>query len=116
GAYFAVAVLEAGHAEDAAYLNFRGMAPVAASPVNNHQTPMAVFYMENPNDTERSDDNAERVVQGYRNANMCADTTQPYDGVASCNSSSGGAPVDSGCVSYDGCTHPTVWCSHNDQS
>src|SRR5690606_38825496 len=51
GAYFAVATLEAGHAADAEYLNFRGMAPVAASPVNNHSTPMPVLYMENPEDT-----------------------------------------------------------------
>lgn len=116
GAYFAVALLEAGHAADAEYLNFRGMAPVAASPVNNHSTPMPVLYMENPEDTERSDNNASTVVNGFRTANMCSDTTRPYEGVDGCNSSSGGAPVNSGCIAYEGCTHPTVWCSHDDQA
>jgi predicted esterase len=62
GAYFAVALLQADHAADAEHLNLRGMAPVAASPVNNHSTPMAVLYMENPNDSERGDDNAPTVV------------------------------------------------------
>lgn len=116
GAYFAVALLEAGHAADAAYLNFRGMAPVAASPVVNHSTPMPVLYMENPADTERSDNNASTVVQGFRNANMCSDTTQPYAGADGCTSSSGGAQVNPNCVIYDGCSQPTVWCSHDDQS
>lgn len=116
GAYFSVALLEAGHTADAAHMNFRGMAPVAASPVNNHSTPMPVLYMENPNDSERSDNNAPTVVGGFRSANGCAETSQPYDGAEACNSSSGGAQVNAGCISYDGCDQPTVWCSHNDQS
>lgn len=116
GAYFAVALLTADHAEDAEYLNLRGMAPVAASPVGNHTTPMPVMYIENPADTERADDNASTVVGGFRNANGCSETTQPWDGAESCNSSSGGAMVDPGCISYDGCAQPTIWCSHNDQA
>ena len=24
--------------------------------------------------------------------------------------------VDPGCIIYDGCTVPTIWCSHNDPS
>ncbi len=77
---------------------------------------MPVFYMENPNDSERVDDNAATVVAGFRAANSCSDATSPYEGVESCNSSSGGAMVDPGCVVYEGCTYPTIWCSHDDQS
>jgi polyhydroxybutyrate depolymerase len=116
GAYFAVAILEAGHASDAEHLNMRGMAPVAASPVNNHATPMPVMYIENPADTARDDNNAPMVVAGFRSANMCDDTTKPYEGVDACNSSSGGAAVNSNCSIYDGCSQPTIWCSHNDQA
>lgn len=116
GAYFSVALLESRNAADAAHMNFRGIAPVAASPVNNHATPMPVLYMENPNDTERQPNNAPTVVGGFRRANGCSDTSRPYEGVMACNSSSGGASVNAGCIAYDGCSQPTVWCSHDDQA
>lgn len=116
GAYFAVALLTENHSADAEHLNLRGMAPVAASPVGNHTTPMPVLYIENPADTERNDDNAPTVVAGFREANGCAEATAPWDGAEACNSSSGGAMVDAGCIAYDGCSEPTIWCSHNDQS
>lgn len=116
GAYFSVALLTSNHSADAEHLNFRGIAPVAASPVNGHATPMAVLYMENPADTERADDNAPRVVEGFRGANGCSESTQPWDGANSCSSSSGGAMVDPGCTVYDGCSEPTIWCSHDDQA
>ena len=28
----------------------------------------------------------------------------------------GGPTVDPGCIIYDGCKVPTIWCSHNDPS
>ena len=34
-----------------------------------------------------------------------------------CNSTDSGRPVvDPGCIIYDNCTVPTIWCSHNDPS
>ena len=37
-----------------------------------------------------------------------------YTPVASCNSLFDGKPVNPGCISYQGCSEPTIWCSHND--
>ena len=45
---------------------------------------------------------------------MCADTGTTYAPVMACKSAQNGAAVDPGCIIYDKCTVPTIWCSHND--
>ena len=47
---------------------------------------------------------------------MCADTSKPYTPVMTCKSTDRAPLVDPGCIIYDGCTVPTIWCSHNDPS
>ena len=60
---------------------------------------------------------ARDTVADFRASNMCADTSKPYTAVASCKSTDSGNPtVDPGCIIYDNCTVPTIWCSHNDPS
>jgi poly(3-hydroxybutyrate) depolymerase len=92
-------------------VNFKAVAPVAASNYGAIMKPTAVMYIQGENDSVRNSDGAD-VVARFTAANMCMTGTMPYDGVASCNSS--GTMVDPGCVSYQGCSQPTVWCSHND--
>lgn len=112
GAFFAVGILADNHTADAEYFGFKGMAPVAASPAGNLTTPMPMMYIESLQDTERADNNAQQVLGEIRSANMCSgDTNTPFD-VPGC--SSGGTQVNPGCVIYDGCSVPTIWCNHND--
>ena len=112
GAYFAVATLANNRTADADKLGFKAMAPVAASPAGTLTTPMPMLYIESLQDTERGDNNARDVLAQVRSANQCSgDTSMPFS-VPGCNS--GGTQVDPGCVIYDGCSVPTIWCNHND--
>lgn len=110
GAQFIVQLLQANHATDAAHLNFRGVAPVAAS-AYRHSTSMPVMYIQNQLDTVRNSSGKD-VVDDFVAANKCSAEATPYEGVSSCQSS--GTQVDPGCVQYGSCDEPTVWCSHND--
>jgi len=92
-------------------LNFKAVAPVAASNYGAIASPIPVMYIQGKMDNQRNSDGAE-VVQRFRTVNTCGSMTMEYPGVASCQSS--GVNVSPGCVSYQGCTKPTVWCSHND--
>jgi polyhydroxybutyrate depolymerase len=109
GAQFVVQLYQGNHSADAAHFNFRGVAPVAAS-AYNHSESVAVMYIQNQNDTVRGGSGKD-VVDDFVAANQCANTSAPYAGVDTCQS---GGTVDPGCVQYDSCSVPTVWCSHND--
>lgn len=114
GAQFLVNVLS--HRTDAEHIKFKGVAPVAADPYNV-ALPTPVMYIAGQNDTERSAMSASNTVARFRTANMCQTTSMPYTAVMGCNSTDSGRPmVDPGCIIYDGCTVPTIWCSHNDPS
>ena len=63
---------------------------------------------------QRSADSAKNTVAAFRKDNMCADTSMPYTPVMHCKSGQDGSDVDPGCIIYDKCTVPTIWCSHND--
>lgn len=109
GAQMLVNVLS--HKSDAQHLNFKAVAPVAADPFNVAVT-IPVMYIDGIGDTERSADSAKNAVAKFRTANKCADTSKPYTAVAGCQSS--GKTVDPGCIIYDNCMAPTIWCAHND--
>ncbi len=108
GAQMVVQILT--HEDDAKYLNFKGVAPVAASDYGAIAVEVPVMYIQGKMDTERGEDGASTVAR-FRSANGCDMNATTYD-VMGCQS--GGTSVDPGCVEYDGCNVPTVWCSHND--
>jgi polyhydroxybutyrate depolymerase len=109
GAQMIVQIL--ARAEPTEHINFKAVAPVAASNYGALSTAIPVMYIQGAMDSERDSDGAD-VVARFTTANGCSMNTAPYAGVESCMSS--GRAVDPGCVSYDGCTVPTVWCSHDD--
>jgi poly(3-hydroxybutyrate) depolymerase len=114
GAQMLVNIL--AHKTDAQHLNLKGVSPVAADPFNV-AVPMPVLYIDGKMDNQRSPTSASDAVARFRTANMCTTTSQPYTAVMTCNSTDSGHPlVDPGCIIYDGCTVPTIWCSHNDPS
>ena len=112
GAQMLVNILS--HKSDADHLNLRGISPVAADPYNV-AVPMPVLYIDGKNDNQRSADSAKNTVAKFRASNSCMDTSKPYAPIMGCNSTESGHPaVDPGCIIYDGCSVPTIWCSHND--
>ncbi len=114
GAQLLVNILS--HKSDAQHLNLKGISPVAADPYNV-AVPMPVLYIDGKNDNQRSADSAKNTVAKFRMSNSCADTSMPYTAIMTCNSTESGHPaVDPGCIIYDGCSVPTIWCSHNDPS
>jgi polyhydroxybutyrate depolymerase len=113
GAQMLVNILS--HKSDAQHLNLKAISPVAADPYNV-AIPMPVLYIDGQHDNQRSATSATDTVAKFRAANSCASTSKPYD-VMTCNSTDSGHPlVDPGCIIYDNCTVPTIWCSHNDPS
>lgn len=102
------------HKTDAQHLKLRAISPVAADPFNV-AIPMPVMYIDGQHDNQRSANSATDTVAKFRAANMCMTTSKPYTPVMTCKSSDG-PMVDPGCIIYDGCSVPTIWCSHNDPS
>lgn len=99
------------HKADAEHLNFKAVAPVAASDYGAHQVAVPVMYIQGTKDSVRGNDGGAAVAR-FRTGNMCEMTSTPYTEVMGCQS--GGTNVDPGCIQYDGCSVPTIWCSHND--
>ena len=99
------------HSDAAAHMKFKAVAPVASSNYGAIVVPIPVMYIQGKMDTVRNSDGAD-VVARFRTANMCMTTSMPYSQVAGCQSS--GTTVNPGCIIYDGCSVPTIWCSHND--
>ncbi len=98
-------------ASDASHFGFKAVAPVAASNYGAIAAPIPVLYIQGAKDSERSSNGADVVAQ-FTKVNQCSTTTQAYTGAPACTSS--GTNVNAGCVSYQGCAKPTIWCSHND--
>ena len=109
GAQMIVQILT--HSDAARHMNFKAVAPVAASDYGAITVPIPVMYIQGKMDNVRGNDGAATVAR-FRTANMCMTTSMPYSQVAGCQSS--GTAVTPGCIRYDGCTVPTIWCSHND--
>ena len=99
------------HSDAAAHMKFKAVAPVASSNYGAIVVPIPVMYIQGKMDTVRNSDGAD-VVARFRTANMCMTTSMAYSQVAGCSSS--GTTVNPGCIIYDGCSVPTIWCSHND--
>ncbi len=112
GAQLLVNILS--HKSDAQHLNLKGVSPVAADPFNV-ALPMPVLYIDGQSDNQRSADSAKNAVAKFRAANGCMDSSKPYTAIMGCTSQDSGHPqVTPGCNIYDGCSVPTIWCSHND--
>jgi hypothetical protein len=110
GAQFLVQIL--AKKTDADHIKLKGVAPVAADPYSV-AVPMPVLYIDGKNDNQRSATSAADTMKRFRASNMCAETSKPYTPVMGCKSSEG-PQVDPGCIIYDNCSVPTIWCSHND--
>jgi poly(3-hydroxybutyrate) depolymerase len=97
---------------------FRAVAPVASSVYCSRWTnPLPVLLIHGRNDSERGntsqDADGRKDLAPYVSSSMCGSTTMPYD-VAGCTS--GSTQVMPGCVSYQGCQAPLIWCQLNDQN
>jgi polyhydroxybutyrate depolymerase len=108
GAQMIVQIL--ANAEAAEHMNYKAVAPVAASRYGAIVSPIPVMYIQGMNDSVRNSDGAD-VVARFTDVNGCDDTSMPFT-VPTCTS--GGTSVNPGCISYQGCSEPTIWCSHND--
>jgi poly(3-hydroxybutyrate) depolymerase len=97
------------------HYKFKAIAPVAADPPSSLAGLMPVMYIDGKMDNQRSATSAADTVAKFRATNMCTSTSKPYSPVAACKSIDSGTPtVDPGCIAYDSCMVPTIWCSHND--
>ncbi len=93
---------------------FKAFAPVAASKYCSTLTPAPVLYIQGMMDAMRGGGNGADVVAVFSASNKCLTTSAPYPQIAMCNSLFDNKPVNPNCIKYDGCTEPTIWCSHND--
>jgi polyhydroxybutyrate depolymerase len=109
GAQMIVQILT--HKSDAAHVAFKAVSPVAASDYGAISGPIPVLYIQGKMDSVRGNDGSATVTR-FRTANGCGMTSMPYSRVMGCQSS--GKMVNPGCIAYDGCQVPTIWCSHDD--
>lgn len=111
GAQMIVQILT--HSDAAQHFAFKSVAPVAASNYGAIVSAIPVMYIQGKMDNVRNS-NGSDVVARFTSVNKCSSTTMPYSSVMSCSSTQNGAKVTPGCVSYQSCMQPTVWCSHDD--
>jgi hypothetical protein len=71
------------------------------------------MYIQGMMDAMRGNANGMDVVNVFTSSNMCMTASAAYD-VATCMSTFDRMTVTPGCVSFQNCAQPTVWCSHND--
>lgn len=114
GAQLLVQILTDKHVADAQHFGFAGVAPVAASDYGVIKGPIPVMYIQGKMDKERSNGDGHEAVARFTAANTCGATSAAYTQVVACKSQAGGGQVNPGCVKYDACKAPTIWCSHND--
>ncbi|HXK16577.1 MAG TPA: hypothetical protein VNG33_02140, partial [Polyangiaceae bacterium] len=93
---------------------FKAFAPVAASKYCDTMTPAPVMYIQGMMDAQRGGMDGKDVVDVFVASNKCMDQTVPDTAVPTCNSTFDQKLVTPGCVTYQGCSEPTIWCSHND--
>ena len=77
-------------------------------------TPAPVMYIQGMMDAQRGGMDGKDVVDVFVASNKCMDQTVPDTAVPTCNSTFDQKLVTPGCVTYQGCSEPTIWCSHND--
>ncbi|HTV20471.1 MAG TPA: hypothetical protein VMG12_17425 [Polyangiaceae bacterium] len=94
---------------------FAAVAPVSSSDYGNPAwSPVPTLLIHGLNDTQRpGDNNGAQDISQYAESNQCSGGTTPLN-VPSCNSLAGGVAVNAGCVQYNGCAAPTLFCNHND--
>jgi hypothetical protein len=118
-------VFATGHSSGAQFIvqllcakdrRFRAIAPVASSVYCQKWDAIPTLLIHGKADSERGntsqDADGKKDLAPYVASNACGTTTTPYSSVASC--SSGSTQVAPGCVEYQGCSAPMIWCSHND--
>ncbi len=98
---------------------FRAVAPVASSKYCNGWDPTAAIVIHGLDDIERGGQGEMRYGLNdgdgaidfgvYHDSNQCTEATTSFDPGGNC-----GANIDPGCVTYDDCAAPTVFCNHND--
>jgi len=97
------------------YDRFAAIAPVASSMYCASWDPIPTFLVHGANDSERASTNQDadgrKDLGPYVTSNGCDMTTMPFT-VPACTG--GSASVDPGCVNYQGCDAPLIWCQHND--
>jgi poly(3-hydroxybutyrate) depolymerase len=92
---------------------YKAVAPVAASKYCNQVAPIPVMYIQGMMDAMRNNSNGADVVAVFTASNTCTAATAAY-AVSTCTSTTDGMTVHPGCVTYQGCAEPTIWCSHDD--
>ncbi len=94
---------------------FTAVAPVASSQYCASWDPIPALVIHGRNDSERAmtsqDADGRKDLKPYQTSNGCSTGSAAY-AVAGCMS--GGMLVDAGCVRFDGCEQPLVWCNHDD--
>jgi polyhydroxybutyrate depolymerase len=113
GAQFIVQMLGNSSARET---RFAAVAPVSSSLFNNPAwEPLPTLLIHGLSDTQRPNDlNGAQDISQYAAANQCSGGTTPLN-IGTCNSIAQGNPaVNPGCVTYNGCSAPTLFCNHND--
>jgi hypothetical protein len=95
---------------------FAAIAPIASSAYcSSWDTPIPSLIIHGVDDEERAKTNQDadgaKDLAPYLLSNQCGKTTTPH---AQAGCSSSGGQVDPGCVQYEGCVEPTIWCHHDD--
>ena len=95
---------------------FAAIAPVASSAYcASWSNPIPSLIIHGANDQERANTNQDadgtKDLAPYLLSNQCGASTVAH-AQAGCMSS--GVQVEPGCVQYQGCVEPTIWCQHND--
>jgi poly(3-hydroxybutyrate) depolymerase len=112
GAQFIAGMLGDSRARET---RFAAVAPVSSNNLNNPSwTPVPTLLIHGLMDRERPNDlNGAQDITQYTKANQCSGGTQPVN-IGTCTSRVRNATVNPGCVSYNGCAKPTLFCNHND--
>jgi polyhydroxybutyrate depolymerase len=112
GAQFIVQMLGDNRARET---RFAAVVPVSSSLFNNPVwEPVPTMLLHGEADTQRPADlDGTQDISQYVRSNQCQNTTQAV-AVPGCASLAGGVAVNAGCVQYNGCAAPTLFCRHDD--
>lgn len=112
GAQFIVQMLGDARARES---RFTGVVPVASSRYFNPAwPPVPTLVIHGLRDSVRGgDQSGARDVVQYTESNQCTGGSSAL-GIAGCESFQESLPVAPGCVSFDGCAAPTLFCNHDD--
>ena len=95
---------------------FKAVAPVAASKYCAMVNPIPILYIQGKVDAMRGNGDGKDVVDVFVASNGCTATTTPDTAVGTCKSNFDQMLVTPGCITYQGCSKATIWCSHNDNT